>query len=160
MLPVNHCWRLFFLEDIVDICQLENPLACSSQLDTKHNLAHQGRHTYPVDNQLQKHITWFKGPFTLSVSRTDAMVLAISLWLNCLNFLINQRSHSKNELQLQLIRYDASINVDALNQSLVLSLNGAQVNQDINGFIEQLKNYFLKKWNFASWWWFKCFLHL
>ena len=141
MLPVNHCWRLFFLEDKVDICRLENPQAGSSQRDTKHNHAHQGQHTYPVDSQLQKHITWFKGPFTLSVSRPDAMVLAISLWLNCSNFLINQASHSKNELQLKLIRYDAIINVDALNQSLVLSVNGPQVNQDIKGFQSLLSSW-------------------
>ena len=40
---------------------------------------------------------------------------------------MNQASHSKNELQpLTLIRYDASTDADALNQSLTPSANGPQ----------------------------------
>ena len=64
-----------------------------------------------------------KGSFTLSVTINTAMSLVISLWLNCLDYLINQMSHSKNRLQRQLIKYDASTDADALNQSLKLGVN-------------------------------------
>ena len=51
-------------------------------------------------------------------------LLVISLCVNCLDFLINEASYSKNGLQHQLIRYDASIDGDAPNQSLTLSVDG------------------------------------
>ena len=60
--------------------------------------------------------------FNLGVSVNASMLLAISLWLDCLNFLINPASCSKNGLQLQSIRYD-SIDADAPEQSLTLSVN-------------------------------------
>ena len=59
-----------------------------------------------------------KGSFTLSVSINGAMSLAIFPWLNCLDFLTNQVSFSKNGLQPQLIRYDTSSDAEAPNQSL------------------------------------------
>ena len=68
---------------------------------------------------------WIKGPFTLIVSVNAAILLAISLWFNCLDFLINQGSLSKNGLKPQLIRYDINIDADAQNQSLPLSVNGS-----------------------------------
>ena len=43
---------------------------------------------------------------------------------SCLDFLINQASRSKNGLQPQLIRYDANVDPNARNRSLMLSLNG------------------------------------
>ena len=51
-----------------------------------------------------------KALFTLSVNGNAAMFLAISLWLNCFDFLINQVICSKSGLQHQL--------------SLTLSVNG------------------------------------
>ena len=46
-----------------------------------------------------------EGLSTFSKSVNFVMSLAISIWLNCLDFLINQVSCSKNGLQLQLIRW-------------------------------------------------------
>ena len=66
-----------------------------------------------------------KGPFTLSISVNAAMSIAISLQLNCSDFLRNQASHYKNGLQPRLIRYDAGVGADAPNQSLTLSVNRA-----------------------------------
>ena len=65
----------------------------------------------------------FKGPFTLSVRVNAAVSLVIALWLKYLDFLMNQTSHSKYGLQPQLIRYDTSIDADAPNKSLTLSVN-------------------------------------
>ena len=44
-------------------------------------------------------------------------------WLNYLDFLINQVSCSKNGLQPELITYDASVDAEVPNQSLMLSIN-------------------------------------
>ena len=38
---------------------------------------------------------------------------------------MNQVSLSKNGLQFQLVRYNTSVETDAPNQSLMLSINGA-----------------------------------
>ena len=43
---------------------------------------------------------------------------SMSLWLNCLDFLINQVNHSKSGFQPQLISHDVSTDTKALNQSL------------------------------------------
>ena len=56
-----------------------------------------------------------KGRFTLSISGNASMLLGISLRLNCLHFLINQVSHSKNGSQPELIRYDASVDANTPN---------------------------------------------
>ena len=64
-----------------------------------------------------------KGPFTLRVSVNTAMSLTIYFRLNCLDFFMNQANHSQNGLQPQLIRYDASVDADAPNQSWTLSVN-------------------------------------
>ena len=40
-----------------------------------------------------------KGPFTWRVGINVVMPLSISLWLNCIDFLINKESRSKNVLQ-------------------------------------------------------------
>ena len=66
----------------------------------------------------------YKGLFTLSVSVSAAMSLVISLSLNCLDFLINQVSRSRNGLQPKLIRYDTCVEADTTNQSLTLSVKG------------------------------------
>ena len=63
------------------------------------------------------------GPFTLSVRANAAMSAAISLWLKLLRFLMNQASRSKNGLQAQLITYDAIVDDDTSNQSLMLYVN-------------------------------------
>ena len=47
----------------------------------------------------------------------------ILLRLNCLDYLINQGNHSQNGLQPQLLIYDASVDADAPNQSLTISVN-------------------------------------
>ena len=65
----------------------------------------------------------YKGPFILSVSVYSAMLLTTWLGLNCLDFLINQMGCTKNWLQPQLLKYDASIDGDAPNQSFTLSVN-------------------------------------
>ena len=44
------------------------------------------------------------------------MSLALSLWLNCFDFLLNQASRSKNGFEHQLIRYDANFDADTPNQ--------------------------------------------
>ena len=46
--------------------------------------------------------------------------IASNIALNCLDFLINHKSHSKNGLQPKLIRYDASVDTEAPNQSCAL----------------------------------------
>ena len=60
------------------------------------------------------------------------MSLAIWLWLNCLDFLINQASRFKNALQLQLIRREANIDADTTNQSMTLSVNGLKYTVERN----------------------------
>ena len=40
-------------------------------------------------------------------------------------------SHSKKGLQPQLIRYDVSVDADALNQSLMLSVNGPKEEKSV-----------------------------
>ena len=65
-----------------------------------------------------------KSPFTLWVSIYAAISIAITVWLNCLDFLIFQASRSKNGMQLQLIRYYAIVDLDAPNESLMVSVNG------------------------------------
>ena len=57
----------------------------------------------------------FKGQSTLSVRVHAVMSLAMSLSLNCLDFLINHASHSTNGLEPELIRHDASIDIDSPN---------------------------------------------
>ena len=52
------------------------------------------------------------------------MSLLVSFLLNCLDFLINQASLSKNGWPSQLMRYDTSVDTDASNQSLTFSVNG------------------------------------
>ena len=52
------------------------------------------------------------GPIYTGVRIIGVISLAILLSINYLDFLINQESHSKNRLQPQMIRYDASIDVD------------------------------------------------
>ena len=49
-----------------------------------------------------------------------------------IGFLKSQESHSKNGLQPQLMRYDASIDADGPNQSMTLSLDGPLVNQMVD----------------------------
>ena len=61
----------------------------------------------------------------MCVSFNTTVSLVMSLWFNFLDSLINQVSHSKNELQPQLIRYDASVDAKASNQSLTFSVNGS-----------------------------------
>ena len=86
---------------------------------------------FRADRQTHIQISIFtkysRGPFTLRVKVNGVMLLPIALWLNCLDFLINQASCSKNALQPQLIRYDPNVDVDTPNQSLVLSVNGPYV---------------------------------
>ena len=65
-----------------------------------------------------------KSPFTLRVSIYAAISIAITVWLNCLDFLIFQASRFKNGFQLRLIRYYARVDADAQNKSLMLSVNG------------------------------------
>ena len=59
--------------------------------------------------------------WTLSVNAATS--LEISLWLNCLDFLIHQASFSKNGSHPQLMKYDASDDPDAPNQPLNPSAN-------------------------------------
>ena len=64
-----------------------------------------------------------QGPHTkLSVNRpfsTDCQRQCCDIGIiKLLRFLINQASHSKNDLQPQLIRYYASVDADVPNQSL------------------------------------------
>ena len=54
------------------------------------------------------------------------MLPAISLRLDYSGFLIKQVSRSKNGLQPQLIRYDASVDAGAPTKTLTLSLIGTQ----------------------------------
>ena len=65
-----------------------------------------------------------KGPFTLHISVHAIIALAILVGLNYFAFLINQKSCSKNGLRSQLIRYNASVDADAIDQSSMLSVNG------------------------------------
>ena len=52
------------------------------------------------------------------------MLLAILLCSNYFGFLMNQAILPKSGLQPQLIRHNTSVDGDAPNQSLVLSVNG------------------------------------
>ena len=60
---------------------------------------------------------WYvpKGKFPLNVSVNAAISIVISLWLNCLDFLMNQASHSRNGLQPQLMIDNASVDADTPN---------------------------------------------
>ena len=82
----------------------------------------------------------FEVPFTLSIDFNAAMSLAILLWLNCLDFLKNNASHSKNGLQPKLTRYDANVDADAPTKALFTRLH--------LHFASNFKN-----WFYGNKWW-------
>ena len=64
------------------------------------------------------------GPVYTECQRQYCEVASDITVIKLLKFLTNQRSRSKNGLQPQLITYDASVDADAPNQPLMLSVNG------------------------------------
>ena len=67
----------------------------------------------------------FKGPFQLIISVNAVMLLAISLWLNCLDFLINQASRSKNGFNPNWSDIKQALTLTLQNQSLTLNCKQA-----------------------------------